>query len=562
MAARHLPIKKVPYASDGSTRGTIQSSPGSRPTTPGEIKRGSSRPSSSASGRGGSTVGASLHFLPPEPPRSVSPTYKVPGAVTSPHEAVPAPPPVPVEEVLEQEHTLDHFPSRNNPAVNDPALNVTIGHRNFGDMDNSSDEETLPPYPVAGSFSCTRGVSGVKKLSMSDSMLSAAWEQSSMLLETMSSPAAIHGTTVKWVRGENLGRGSLGNVIQALDQSSGQLFAVKEVLINTSDAADVKFKEALENEVQICSKLKHPSIVSYLGHDYIGSCLYIYLEYMIGGSMASVLQQFGAFEESLTARYTKDLLEGLAYLHTQEPPVLHRDIKSANVLMGHSANSTELCAKLADFGCSKRTDETLSTTLKGSIPWMAPEVVKNVGYGRMADVWSFGCVTLEMGTARSNPWGKFDNHMAAMYKIGMSNETPPVPETFSDIYRSFVHRCLQRDPDERDSAVSLLQHAFVQDDLLFPSAATFMKPHVSVSGMSRSSSKSVSAPCLTGTGQAARDSLHDISIDTSKPVAKAPQSLLSLVSGERRASVIKRRMSYTKPLLADVMANMSSQPGH
>lgn len=160
---------------------------------------------------------------------------------------------------------------------NDPALNVTIGQRNFGDMDNSSDEETLPPYPVAGSFSCTRGVSGVKKLSMSDSMLSAAWEQSSMLLETMSSPAAIHGTTVKWVRGENLGRGSLGNVIQALDQSTGQLFAVKEVLINTSDAADVKFKEALENEVQICSKLKHPSIVSYLGHDYIGSCLYIYL---------------------------------------------------------------------------------------------------------------------------------------------------------------------------------------------------------------------------------------------------------------------------------------------
>lgn len=455
---------QVPYSSDGSTRGTIQSSPGSRPTTPGEIKRGVSRPSSSASGRGGSTVGASLHFLPPEPPRSVSPTYQVPGAVSSPMEAVPPPPPVePVEEVLEQEHTLDHFPSRNNPAVNDPALNVTIGQRNFGDMDNSSDEETLPPYPVAGSFSCTRGVSGVKKLSMSDSMLSAAWEQSSMLLETMSSPAAIHGTTVKWVRGENLGRGSLGNVIQALDQSTGQLFAVKEVLINTSDAADVKFKEALENEVQICSKLKHPSIVSYLGHDYIGSCLYIYLEYMIGGSMASVLQQFGAFEESLTARYTKDLLEGLAYLHTQEPPVLHRDIKSANVLMGHSANSTELCAKLADFGCSKRTDETLSTTLKGSIPWMAPEVVKNVGYGRMADVWSFGCVVLEMGTARSNPWGKFDNHMAAMYKIGMSNETPPVPETFSDIYRSFVHRCLQRDPDERDSAVSLLQHAFVQD---------------------------------------------------------------------------------------------------
>lgn len=107
-----------------------------------------------------------------------------------------------------------------------------------------------------------------------------------------------------------------------------------------------------------------------------------------------------------------------------------------------------------------------------------------------------------------------------------------------------------------------VERKHASQDLLFPSAATFMKPHVSVSGMSRSNSKSASAPCLTGTGQAARDALHDVSIDTSKPVAKAPQTLLSLVSCERRASVIKRRMSFTRPLLADVMANMSSQPGH
>ena len=69
--------------------------------------------------------------------------------------------------------------------------------------------------------------------------------------------------------------------------------------------------------------------MTYLGHDYIDRCLYIYMEYMIGGSMAGVLQQFGAFEEGLSAKYTKELLQGLAYLHTQEPPVLHRDIKSA-----------------------------------------------------------------------------------------------------------------------------------------------------------------------------------------------------------------------------------------
>ncbi|CAJ1395309.1 unnamed protein product [Effrenium voratum] len=454
-----LPLQKVPLRSD-STRASLSIS---RPNTPGEIRRvsrpGSSSVRGSGSARGGAS-GASLSFLPPEPPRSISPNWQAeavfPGQVPSassprPSASPPPPPPPPAEE--REDQTLDHFPSRG-----EAGLHVTIGRREFGDGNDLSDEE--PPAPAWNAASCTRGLKGVTSLSMSDSMLSAALEQS-QLLGTMSSPSAVRGS-MTWVRGENLGRGSLGNVFQALDQGSGQLFAVKEVLINTSDAADVQFKDALENEIEICSRLKHPSIVTYLGHDYIDKCLFIYMEYMIGGSMASVLQQFGAFEESLTARYTRDLLEGLAYLHTQDPPVLHRDIKSANILMGHSANSAELCAKLADFGCSKRTENSLSHTLKGSIPWMAPEVVKNVGYGRMADMWSFGCVVLEMGTAQS-PWGKFDNPMAAMYKIGMSEETPPIPEDFSDLSRSFVKRCLQRDPAERATATELLQHPFVQN---------------------------------------------------------------------------------------------------
>lgn len=355
---------------------------------------------------------------------------------------------------MKKEQTLDHFPSQAAPSV-------PIGHHEF-DKDNLSDDELSPALPAGArgaSASSRGGAQGATKLDMSGSILStSALEQT---LGTMSSLATIHGSTMKWVRGDNLGSGSLGVVVQALDQSNGQLFAVKEVKIDTNDAADLKFKEALENEIEICSKLKHPSIVTYLGHDYIDERLYIYMEYMVGGSMATVLQQFGAFEESLTARYTKDLLNGLVYLHTQEPPVLHRDIKSANVLMGYSASGAELCAKLADFGCSKRIEETLCHTLKGSIPWMAPEVVRNDGYGRMADIWSFGCVVLEMLTARS-PWPKFDNPMAAMYRIGMSSETPPVPDTFSDDCRNFIQICLRRDPEERAPAVQLLAYRFVQ----------------------------------------------------------------------------------------------------
>merc|ERR1719414_1149544 len=200
-----------------------------------------------------------------------------------------------------------------------------------------------------------------------------------------------------------------------MDQETGQVFAAKEVQINQADEADLKFKRDLENEISIVRALKHPRIVSYLGHDNIDSCLYIYLEYMPGGSMAQVLAQFGALDENLLVLYTRELLEGLEYLHTRDPPVVHRDIKGGNVLVGLDCR-----VKLSDFGCSKRTQDTWSCTMKGSIPWMAPEVIKHTGYGRRADIWSFGCVMIEMASA-SSPWGKFDNPMAAMHKIGMSN---------------------------------------------------------------------------------------------------------------------------------------------
>lgn len=276
----------------------------------------------------------------------------------------------------------------------------------------------------------------------------------------MSAADAVKGSRFKWVKGEAIGRGSLGMVFKALDQLTGQAIAVKQVLLNAEEEADVKLKQSLENEINLLQDLHHPHIVSYLGHDYIDSCLYMYLEYMPGGSMAQVLQTFGAFEESLIADYTRQMLEGLVYLHTRDPPVVHRDIKGANTLVGLDGR-----VKLADFGCSKRSQETMSYTLRGSVPWMAPEVIAHTRYGRSADIWSFGCVLIEMGSAKV-PWGKFDNQLAAMVKIGMSKETPPLPQNTSAACQAFIQRCVQRDPSQRPNATELLGDLFVRDVLL------------------------------------------------------------------------------------------------
>mmetsp|Transcript_18203 Transcript_18203/g.33448 ORF Transcript_18203/g.33448 Transcript_18203/m.33448 type:complete len:455 (-) Transcript_18203:85-1449(-) len=315
---------------------------------------------------------------------------------------------------------------------------------------------TKGPADLESTFSCTRGTHGVTSLSLAAGA-DASLLSSETLEATQSAPGAMRGSGFTWVRGETLGRGSLGRVFKALDQATGNVMAVKEVLLNTDQESDAKLRLALQNEVNLLKDLKHPHIVSYLGHDYIDNCLYMYLEYMPGGSMAQVLGTFGPFEEVLIAAYTRQLADGLVYLHTRDPPVVHRDVKGGNILVGLDGR-----VKLADFGCSKRAQETMSQTMRGSVPWMAPEVIAHTCYGRAADIWSFGCVLIEMGTARV-PWGNFDNQLAAMVKIGMSKETPSLPTGISPSCQDFIRRCVQRDKTLRPSATDMLSLDFIRD---------------------------------------------------------------------------------------------------
>jgi serine/threonine protein kinase len=96
--------------------------------------------------------------------------------------------------------------------------------------------------------------------------------------------------------------------------------------------------------------------------------LYIYLEYVSGGSIHKLLQEYGAFKEPVTRNYTRQILSGLAYLHNQN--TVHRDIKGANILV-----DTHGIVKLADFGMAKHiTAQSFLQSFKGSPYWMAPEV--------------------------------------------------------------------------------------------------------------------------------------------------------------------------------------------
>ena len=150
----------------------------------------------------------------------------------------------------------------------------------------------------------------------------------------------------RWTKGDNLGEGSYGSVWLALNGDTGELFALKEVRVGSSDKHRDESIEQLEQEVEVLSRLVHPNIVRYIGITREETALYIFLEYVPGGSIASLVQRFGKFEENVIRVYTRQILIGLAYLHSQR--VVHRDIKGTNILVEKSGR-----IKLADFGMAK-----------------------------------------------------------------------------------------------------------------------------------------------------------------------------------------------------------------
>ncbi|KAF7837251.1 mitogen-activated protein kinase kinase kinase NPK1 isoform X1 [Senna tora] len=266
--------------------------------------------------------------------------------------------------------------------------------------------------------------------------------------------------SIRWRKGELIGCGAFGRVYMGMNLDSGELIAVKQVLIAASSASKEKTQAhiwELEEEVKLLKNLKHPNIVRYLGTAREEDSLNILLEFVPGGSISSLLGKFGSFPESVIKMYTKQLLLGLEYLHSNG--IIHRDIKGANILVDNKG-----CIKLADFGASKKVVELATIngakSMKGTPYWMAPEVILQTGHSFSADIWSVGCTVIEMATGKP-PWSQQYQEVAALFHIGTTKSHPPIPEHLSVEAKDFLLKCLQKEPDLRSSASDLLQHPFV-----------------------------------------------------------------------------------------------------
>ncbi|XP_009583046.1 PREDICTED: mitogen-activated protein kinase kinase kinase 19 [Fulmarus glacialis] len=267
---------------------------------------------------------------------------------------------------------------------------------------------------------------------------------------------------IMWTRGEVLGKGAYGTVYCGLT-SQGQLIAVKQVVLDTSDQLTTeKEYQKFHEEVDLLKTLKHVNIVTYLGTCLEDNILSIFMEFVPGGSISSIINRFGPLPEIVLCKYTKQILQGVAYLH--DNCVVHRDIKGNNVMLMPNG-----IVKLIDFGCARRlawvslsgTHSEMLKSVHGTPYWMAPEVINESGYGRKSDIWSIGWPVFEMATGKP-PLASMDR-IAAMFYIGAHRGLmPSLPDRFSGTAVDFVHACLTRDQHERPSALQLLDHPFVK----------------------------------------------------------------------------------------------------
>ncbi|KAH8903256.1 Pkinase-domain-containing protein [Coniochaeta sp. PMI_546] len=236
-------------------------------------------------------------------------------------------------------------------------------------------------------------------------------------------------TTFRWFKGQLIGKGTYGRVYLGMNATTGEFLAVKEVEVNPNAAKGDKNKmremvAALDQEIDTMQHLDHVNIVQYLGCERKETSISIFLEYISGGSIGSCLRKHGKFEESVVSSLTRQTLSGLAYLHREG--ILHRDLKADNILLDLDGT-----CKISDFGISKKTDNIYgndkSNNMQGSVFWMAPEVIRSQGEGYSAkvDIWSLGCVVLEMFAGR-RPWSK-EEAVGAIYKIA-NGEMPPIPD--------------------------------------------------------------------------------------------------------------------------------------
>ena len=242
--------------------------------------------------------------------------------------------------------------------------------------------------------------------------------------------------------GKQIGRGSYGIVFRG--EWRGTPVAIKQLLFNPDEDIEQVVMD-FRTEVDIMSRLRHRNVVRLLGFA-TRPKVTIIQEFMGGGSLYELLKSPRPLTDELMVSMALDTACGMQYLHAQTPPIIHRDLKSPNLLL-----TEEFTVKITDFGLARVkavcSTQTQAMTQCGTPYWTAPEILNGEKYNESVDIYSFALCMIEMWSRRVPFEGQRPIEVAM--QVVRADLRPPMPENCPEIMQELIRRCWSRDSSKR-----------------------------------------------------------------------------------------------------------------
>uniref|UniRef100_A0A8D8FUA9 mitogen-activated protein kinase kinase n=5 Tax=Culex pipiens TaxID=7175 RepID=A0A8D8FUA9_CULPI len=277
-----------------------------------------------------------------------------------------------------------------------------------------------------------------------------------------------------------LGSGNGGVVMKVRHIPTQLIMARKLIHLEVKPA----IKKQIIRELKVLHDCNFPHIVGFYGAFYSDGEISICMEYMDGGSLDLILKRAGRIPEQILAKITCAVLKGLSYLRDKHA-IMHRDVKPSNILVNSSGE-----IKICDFGVSGQLIDSMANSFVGTRSYMSPERLQGTHYSVQSDIWSLGLSLVEMAIGmypipppdartldlifqerpEDNSPGQnslIEPKSMAIFELldYIVNEPPPKLEhnSFSDRFKDFVDRCLQKNPEERADLKTLINHDWIKN---------------------------------------------------------------------------------------------------